>query len=154
MGNFSASPLADASLDDLVWLAGSWSGRIDGDDFEEVWSAPSAGAMMGMFKHVSDGSVRFYEFMTITREAEQIDLTIKHFNPDLVGWEEKDGAARFVLTRSTGKQAVFHQSSGDKPLWLVYESPDRSTLKVYFRPVENSPVGDSEFLFHRSEGAG
>ncbi len=149
MEDFSAIPLVKAELDNLRWLAGSWSGRVDGDDMEEVWTEPSAGAMMGMFRHIADGSVRFYEFMTITKEPEHIKLTIKHFNPDLVGWEDKDGAARFVLTRSTGKQAVFHQSSANKPLWLIYETLDGSTLRIYFRPVENSPVGDSEFLFRR-----
>ena len=154
MEDFSASPLVNTDLNDLRWLAGSWSGRVDGDEMEEVWTGPLAGSMMGMFRHISDGSVRFYEFMTITRESKHTNLTIKHFNPDLVGWEEKDGAARFILTQVTGERAVFHQVSADKPLWLVYESPDGSTLRVYFRPVENSPVGDSEFLFHRSRSAG
>jgi hypothetical protein len=149
MGDFSTRPLVDARLEDLAWLEGPWSGRADGDEVEEVWTAASAGEMMGMFRCISEGKVRFYEFMTIAKGPDRTDLTVKHFGPGLVGWEEKDGAARFALTESTGKRAVFHQDSGSKPLWLVYENLDGSGLRIYFRPVENSPVGDSEFRLRR-----
>jgi hypothetical protein len=149
MEDFSSRPLANAQLEDLAWLEGFWSGHVNGDEVDEVWSGELAGAMMGMFRGTSKGKIRFYEFMTITRGSEQTDLTIKHFNPDLVGWEEKGDAARFVLTEATQRRAVFHRSSGDKHLWLVYENQDGSGLRIYFRPIENSPVGDSEFLLRR-----
>ncbi|MFH1314173.1 MAG: DUF6265 family protein [Candidatus Eisenbacteria bacterium] len=152
MGDYSTQPLADVRLEDLAWLEGFWSGQVDGGEADEVWSGVSAGAMMGMFRSVSKGKVRFYEFMTITKGSERTGLTIKHFDSALVGWEEKDGAARFVLTEATGKRAVFHQTSGDKQLWLVYENVGASELQVYFRPIENSPVGDTVFSFRRRAG--
>ena len=145
MEEFSTNPPPDARLEDLAWLEGFWTGTVGTDQVDEVWSGASADAMMGMFRSVGKGGVRFYEFMTISKGAEQIDLTIKHFDSALVGWEEKENAARFVLTEATGQRAVFHQTSGEKPLWLIYESPDGSELKIYFRPIENSPVGDSVF---------
>ena len=154
MGEFTTSPLVDARLEDLAWLEGFWSGRVNGDEVAEVWAGASVGAMMGMFRCIREGRVRFYEFMTITKASAQVDLTIKHFDPALVGWEEKDAAARFVLTESSGQKAVFYQSSGDKQLWLVYESLNGSELRIYFRPIENSPVGDSEFCFRRSGRGG
>jgi hypothetical protein len=149
MGEFSARPLVNARLEDLAWLEGFWSGQVNGDEVDEVWTGTSAGAMMGMFRSVREGKLRFYEFMTIAADSEQTELKIKHFDAALVGWEEKDDAVRFVLTESTGKRAVFYQSSGNKQLWLVYESLNGSELRVYFRPIENSPVGDSEFSFRR-----
>jgi hypothetical protein len=154
MADFSTRPLASAQLEDLGWLEGFWSGRVNSDEVDEIWAPASAGTMMGMFRCVREGKVRFYEFMTITKGAEQTELTIKHFDPALVGWEEKDDAARFVLTESSGQHAVFHRSSGDKHLWLVYESLDGPGLRIYFRPVENSPVGDSEFVLRRREKGG
>lgn len=152
MENFSANPLPNARLEDLAWLEGSWAGRVNGDEVHEIWSGASAGTMMGMFRCIREGAVRFYEFMTITKDSEQTGLTIKHFSPALVGWEEKDGAARFVLTEASSARAVFHQSSGSKRLWLVYENLAGSGLRIYFRPIENSPVGDSEFHLHRQTG--
>lgn len=149
MGEFSARPLVNTRLEDIAWLEGFWSGHVNGDEVDEVWTGASAGAMMGMFRCVREGKVRFYEFMTIATDSEQTELTIKHFDPSLIGWEEKDDAVRFVLTECSGKRAVFHQASGSKQLWLVYESLSGSELRVYFRPIENSPVGDSEFSFRR-----
>ena len=156
MGKFSTRPLANAQMEDLAWLEGFWSGQVNGDEVDEVWAAASADAMMGMFRCISGGRVRFYEFMTIRKVPERIKLTIKHFDSALVGWEEKNDAARFVLTESAGRRAVFHQTSGNKPLWLVYDGLEGSGLRVYFRPVENSPVGGSEFTFRRarSDAAG
>jgi hypothetical protein len=149
MEDFSARPLVNAQLEDLVWLEGPWSGRVNAEEVHEIWSVASAGAMMGMFRCIREGAVRFYEFMTITKGTEQTELTIKHFDAALAGWEERDKAARFILTELTEKRAVFHQSSGGNPLWLVYESTEGPGLRIYFRPIENSPVGDSEFVLHR-----
>lgn len=149
MEEFSTRPLVNARLEDIAWLEGFWSGQADGDEVDEVWAGPSGGTLMGMFRCVREGKVRFYEFMTIAVSPERADLTIKHFGPGLVGWEEKDAAARFVLTEATGRRAVFYQSTGGKELWLIYESVDGSGLRIYFRPVENSPVGDSEFNLRR-----
>ena len=43
-----------ATLDDASWLVGSWSGTAFGGTFEEVWNAPSAGTMIGLFKLYGD----------------------------------------------------------------------------------------------------
>ena len=149
MVDFKANPLVNARMEDLEWLEGHWSGQAGGDEVDEVWAGAAAGAVVGMFRSTAAGKVRFYEFMTITKDSDRIGLTIKHFDPDLVGWEEKDGAARLVLTESTDRRAVFYQASGDKHLWLIYEGSDEAGLRIYFRPVENSPVGDSVFTLHR-----
>jgi hypothetical protein len=39
-----------ATLDEVSWFAGSWSGEAFGGTFEEVWNPPSEGSMVGMFK--------------------------------------------------------------------------------------------------------
>src|SRR5687767_15552524 len=39
-----------ASLSDVRWLEGHWSGTGLGGVCEEVWGRPTAGAMMGMFR--------------------------------------------------------------------------------------------------------
>ena len=35
--------------------------------------------------------------MYLSEEAGSLMLKLKHFNPDLTGWEEKDGMVRFRL---------------------------------------------------------
>lgn len=78
-----------------AWLAGHWTGDGFGGTSQEIWSPPSAdGTMMGMYRHhQADGSLNFYEFMTL----DSTGMKIKHFHPNLEGWEEKDGFVHFEM---------------------------------------------------------
>lgn len=100
-------PGARATIDDMAWLAGRWTGPGLGGETEETWSAPSAGTMMGMFRLVRGGKVVFYEFLTLIEQEGTLFLKLKHFNPDLTGWEEKDRFVTFRLLESTPAELRF-----------------------------------------------
>lgn len=86
-----------ATLAAAAWLVGDWVGAgIDGAEAAESWLPPSAGTMVGLFvQEKPDGSLMFTEHMYLAEEAGSLVLKLKHFNPDLTGWEEKDGMVRF-----------------------------------------------------------
>lgn len=86
-----------ATLADVSWLVGSWSGEGFGDTFEEVWNPPSAGSMVGMFKLLKDDQVGFYELMLIVEEEGSLSFKVKHFNDDFSAWEEKKEYVDFPL---------------------------------------------------------
>ena len=90
-----ASPAA--TLAQMKWLQGRWSGKALGGEVEEVWGAAQAGAMLGTFRLVRDGKPVFYEFMTLVEENGSLVMRLKHFNPDLTGWEEMDQSEEFRL---------------------------------------------------------
>jgi hypothetical protein len=93
-----------ATLADAAWLAGTWQGEGLGGWVEDVWGEPRAGAMPGMFRLVKDGSVVFYEILSIVEKDGSLELRLKHFNADLTGWEEKDKVLAFPLSeKSEGK---------------------------------------------------
>jgi len=92
-------PSPPATLQDMAWFAGKWTGSGLGGTCEETWSAPEAGAMMGMFRFVKDGRVVFYEFLTLVEHEGSLLLKLKHFNPDLTGWEEKADFVSFRLLK-------------------------------------------------------
>ena len=96
-------------IEELAWIAGHWRGPAFGGTSEEVWTAPAGGAMLGMFRSLGpDGAVRFYELFTLA-EDDQGSLTIrlKHFNPDMTGWEEKDEIVDFPLVALSDDAAWF-----------------------------------------------
>ena len=95
-----------ARSDDMAWLAGRWSGEALGGVSEEIWSAPRGGAMMGMYRLVREGKPVFYELCTIVEENGSLVLRLKHFNPDLTGWEEKTRTVDFPLVAIEG--GAFH----------------------------------------------
>jgi len=98
-------PGAEPSIDDFAWLVGHWQGEALGGVAEEVWLPPAGGAMSGMFRTVADGAVGFYELFTIAEP--ELDLRLKHFGADLVGWEEREDVVTFPFVRVRPTEAVF-----------------------------------------------
>jgi len=96
-----------ATITDVSWISGHWRGEGLGGVCEEIWSPPLGNNMMGMFRFFKDGKLVFYEFETIVEESNSLNLKLKHFNPDFVGWEEKDVSVNFPLISYTEKEAVF-----------------------------------------------
>ncbi|MGB5624252.1 MAG: DUF6265 family protein, partial [Woeseiaceae bacterium] len=86
-----------ATLEDASWLVGSWNGTAFGQKFEEVWNAPSAGTMIGLFKLYGDDGVVFYELLHLNVEEGTLSLKVKHFNADFTAWEDKADFVNFRL---------------------------------------------------------
>jgi len=86
-----------ATVEDVAWLAGSWTGTAFGNEFEEVWNPPSAGSMVGFFKLMQEGQVEFYELMTIMSDNGRLSLKVKHFSDQFVAWEDKADFVDFKL---------------------------------------------------------
>jgi hypothetical protein len=89
-----------AKIADLAWLEGSWEGQgVGGAPAVEVYSRAADGAMIGHFRQLkADGKVMFYELITITETDGSLSYNVKHFNPDLTGWEEKSEVRCFALS--------------------------------------------------------
>ena len=80
-----------ATIDQVAWIAGSWVGSAFGGQTEEVWTRPTAGTMVGLYKHRGEDGVSFYEFQVIVEEGGSLTWKVKHFGPDLVGPVENRG---------------------------------------------------------------
>ena len=53
---------------------------------------------MGTYRHhKGDGSLNFYEFMVM----DSTGLRLKHFNPDMTGWETKEDFVHFKAIEFT-----------------------------------------------------
>ena len=49
----------------------------------------------------------FYEFLLLREKEGSLELRLKHFNPDIVGWEEKDVFVTFKLVAIEPQAAYF-----------------------------------------------
>jgi len=127
-----------ATLADMAWLAGRWLGPALGGEAEEIWSPPKAGSMMGMYRLVRDGKLVFYELQTLSEEEGSLILRLKHFNPDLTGWEEKQKTIDFPLV-ALGERMVqfegvsFHREGDDGlTVYLAIEGKDGTVHEEVF----------------------
>jgi len=142
MSTFPTTRLAGVTPAHLGWLAGSWLGHNGPDPVEEHWSEPGGNTLVGMFRWVKDGKVFFYELGAMEQDGDGVVYRIKHFDPGLLGWEERNQSHEFVLVHLEGQEAAFLELGKPNPRWAVYrrEGPDR--LVSYFAS-ENEPVTDT-----------
>ncbi len=130
-----------AKIEDLAWLEGRWIGEGLGGCAEESLSPAVAREMMGKFRQLNaDGSLRFYEFYTIAERDGSLLWRIKHFSPDLEGWEEKDKSTEFRLVAIEGDTAYFNG--------LTYARTGKNKLNA---AVAIDGKGTAEFSFRRAK---
>ena len=133
-----------ASIEQAEWLVGDWVGTgIDGAEAAESWLPPSGDTMVGLFvQEKPDGGLMFTEHMYLAEEGGSLVLKLKHFNPDLTGWEEKDGMVRFRLLSIEPCAAYFSS--------LTYRCKGEDGLLVAVRmKSEGDAVEELVFRFKR-----
>jgi len=142
-----AAVLRDVSIDDAAWLAGRWEGELFGGFAEEQWSLPADGAMMGMFRHVQGDRVGFYEFFLLKEDEEHgLVLRLKHFHPDLVGWEEKGDFVEFPLIEASENELIFDG--------IRFQLTEPDVISGALSLAQNGKVETVEFEYRRvPEGA-
>ena len=110
-----------ATLDEVAWLAGNWTGEAFGEKFEEVWNAPSGGSMVGVFKLFTGDAAAMYELFIVVEEQDSLVIKLKHFGADFKGWEGQDEFVSFPLVKIEDNAAHFaglsyHRISDDELL--------------------------------------
>ncbi len=131
-----------ASVSDFAWLAGHWSGEGLGGTCEETWAPPLGDSVIGLFRFLKDGKTQFTEFFSLVKEGESLVLKLKHFNPDMTGWEEKDKPVQFPLVKVSTNEANFDG--------LTYRKKDDDTLEVYVAiKGKDGNLREEKFSFKR-----
>jgi hypothetical protein len=132
-----------ARVAELSWLAGRWVGEGLNGRIEEAWSNPDGGAMVGYFRLVKDDKPVFYEIMTLLEAEGSVELRLKHVNPDMTGWEEKNGFVTFKLVKHDDSGAYF---SG---LTFRRVSPDLMEGYLALRNRTDGTVREEKFVYRR-----
>lgn len=125
-----SSNLSRVALADLSFITGLWRADWQGGLGEEHWSASSGDSMVGTFRFVKEGKARFYEFMLIEQAPEGPVLKLKHFNPGLIGWEEKAQVYSYPLIQYRPNTAVFER--GDKKSRLTFHRTSRKRRSLCY----------------------
>ena len=63
--------------------------------------------MFGAARIYKDTAVMFYAIMIAVEEEGSVSLKLKHFHPDLKGWEEKNETVTFRLVKASGNTIWF-----------------------------------------------
>ncbi len=133
-----------ASVKDIAWLAGNWSGTGMGGVSDETWGTPNNGVMVGTYRLVINNKPIFYEMMWMMEHEGSLILRLKHFSSELVGWEEKDKTVDFRFVNKTGNRMNF---SG-----LTYEQTSKNKLTIYLAlRQKDGTLKEESFVLTRSK---
>jgi len=130
-----------ATLEDVAWLAGSWSGEAFGSTFEQSWNPPSAGSMIGFFKLLSEDQVAFYELLILVEEEGSLSLKVKHFSADFTAWEDKEDYVAFRFIKAEEDAAHF---SG-----ISFYRIDENTVHGYLVMRSGDDVREEPLVYKR-----
>ena len=130
------------SIEDAAWLSGRWVGEGFGGQMEEAWAPPVGGQMVGHFRYWRDGQPQFYEFLMMDVVDGGVRMRVKHFNPDMIGWEEKAEWVTFEPV-SAGPDALIFNG-----LEIRREGADRIVMTLRLRRGET--VSEEILRFQRA----
>jgi hypothetical protein len=149
-GQTPAAP-AKATVDQLSWVAGAWTGTLGERTVEQHWSAPLAGSIIAMYRSIQANKPTLYELLAIEEEGDGVVLRIKHFapGPGLVGQEAKEESQNNRLVKIEDRVAVFEGGTPASPTRITFRSPDPSTLNITVERQRNGAPVATEFKYKR-----
>ena len=138
-----AAPPA-ATIDQLAWLAGSWRGAALGGQVAETYSAPLGGRITGHFVATNaKGGVAFTEIVEYVPVGNSLAYRVRHFGPDMKGWEDE-----------SGKPVVFPLVAVEKDRWffdgMTIERTGPDALTMWVRIDDGGAAKDVPFRLVRA----
>lgn len=131
-----------AKIADVAWIAGHWQGEAFGGWCEEIWTPPQGGGMLGMYRLIKDGQPVFFELLTLSEVGHTLLLRLKHFHPDLKGWEEKEETVDFPLVSISENEVYFDG--------MTFRKSNQNEIIVYLAMQRrDGPVSEETFTYKR-----
>ena len=124
------------TLNDLAWIAGSWTGSTGGVEMEEHWTAPKGGSMIGIHRDVAKGRTISFEFLRIEQQKDQIVY--------LSMPNGRSPATPFPLKEVSGTRVVFENPTHDFPQRIIYWK-DGNDLRARIEGTMNGKPGSEEW---------
>ncbi len=102
------------TIDDLGWLAGSWTGSGGNAETEEHWLMPKGGMMLATNRTVN-GDKGFFEFLRIQQKGDSLSYFASPAGHPAVEFRLKELAANRV---------VFENLANPFPQRIIYQRKD------------------------------
>jgi hypothetical protein len=124
------------ALNDLAWIAGSWTGTVQGVEMEEHWTKPNGNSMIGIHRDVAKGRTVSFEFLRIEMQKDQIVY--------LSMPNGRSPATPFPLMEVSGTRVVFENPAHDFPQRIIYWK-DGNDLRARIEGTMNGKAGSEEW---------
>ncbi len=115
-----------ATLADVQWMSGGWSGALGPQRVEERWSEPKGGTMSTMVRLTTETETIMIELISIREADNSLILHLRQFSPALEPVLTQD----MPLASIGAGNAMFDGPAGGGIQGLAYRSMDSSNMEV------------------------
>ena len=131
-----ASRGSKPALSDFAWLEGKWQGAWGPRLAEQIWTAPKAGQMLGIFRVVENDRAVVIELLSLFETQDGVELRFRHFTPALVPWEQSLPTTMKLVDLDT-TTAVFENSGDGQPKRDIFvrTDPENYISKSFIVPT-------------------
>ena len=143
--NLSDQPRT-SNVEDIAWMAGAWQCQIWGGTFEEFWSEPNGGTMLGAGRHLDKGKTTFIEFLTIEPSHDGLTMWISIGSPS----RGPQKIVPYFLSDLSSHSATFENKEHDFPSKIVYTKIDDEKMKCELDGVRSGEPCHEDFNFTRT----
>lgn len=118
-----------ASVTDLAWITGAWTGQLGKRRLEETWTAPNAGTIAAVVRISGEDATDMVELLVIREEKETLTLLVQPWNPK--GEPGNPGMQRMVLAELGTNRARFKGTVAEQGFkTLTYSRPSPAMFKI------------------------
>ncbi|HKQ86314.1 MAG TPA: DUF6265 family protein [Candidatus Acidoferrales bacterium] len=146
-----ATNVKPATLADLGWLEGQWSGEWGPRTAMQIWTTPRAGMMLGTLQIVENNKTSDVEFFMIRQTSRGVEYRVLHFTSSLKPW----APATLFLSSTDSRRFVFQNQLESEPQQVVLTRTDPDTYTSEWKILHGA--GDpltNEITFHRQRTSG
>jgi hypothetical protein len=143
--NLSEQPRT-SKVEDIAWMAGTWQAVIWGGVFEEFWTPPNGGTMLGVGRHLDNGKTHFIEFMSVEPSAEGLTMWMMVGSPS----RGSQKIVPFFLADLTSHSAIFENKEHDFPSKISYTRLEEGKMQCVIEGAKSGESCREEFNFVRS----
>jgi len=148
-----AVPAPKSAIANFAWLEGSWQGEWGPRVAEQVWLAPKAGEMFGLFRLVESDKTLVIELFTLVEKDGGVNFYFRHFTPELLPWEKSD-ATVLNLADFDVKKFDFENPLNGMPKRAILTRLDADTYVARSEIIpESGETQVIEITYHRQKPA-
>ncbi|MCC6164388.1 MAG: hypothetical protein IT182_13645 [Acidobacteria bacterium] len=142
------APAAAATIQQVGFIAGQWTGTLGDRHIEQHWMAPAATSMVAVYRNVQGTEPRLYELLAIEQEGDGLVLRIKHFapGPGLAGRQPQAESVNHRLVKVEGRTAVF-EGTGPNPSRVTFTRKAPDALDIIVARNANGKLTETVFAY-------
>ena len=124
-----------ASIADLAWMTGTWSGAAGPGVLEENWTVPRDGSIQSVVRMTSGGQTSMVELIVIEEEDDTLVLRLQQWDP---GMKPRTEAPTVMKLSELGENMVAFSVVGEGMFNTLGYSRDGDTFTISITNADGS----------------